>query len=375
VIEVAYVGTFGRHLPQSYSFNFVFPHTTGMVGNANTADPLQRAALGDNSSFLNAQLLPFPDWGKVKYNEYIGTSNYHSLQVTLNRQLGRNLQYFMTYTFSKALGTAAVNESDGDASTDPLNGHNTYGILPYDRTHIFNFSYNYNLPKIARGSLDNLVLRGVLNGWQMSGITTFQSGRPIRIRFGGAAESNAALFSYFGHTVVAGNNTGQASGIAPVLLRNPVTGNTNLNQAYLDVSALAVPAFGTNGPSQSPFYMRSPTTNNFDVTFFKNFNINETKKIQFRAGFFNIFNEAFADPDQGDFGNLQLNTLNAINPATGTCYYLPAGTPNGNGVVGANSVCDPTKGFIIDPNNAKTFGKVVSKHGHRRIELALKFYF
>jgi hypothetical protein len=375
VIEVAYVGTFGRHLPQSYSFNFVFPHTTGMVGNANTADPLQRAALGDNSSFLNAQLLPFPDWGKVKYNEYIGTSNYHSLQVTLNRQLGRNLQYFMTYTFSKALGTAAVNESDGDASTDPLNGHNTYGILPYDRTHIFNFSYNYNLPKIARGSLDNLVLRGVLNGWQMSGITTFQSGRPIRIRFGGAAESSAALFSYFGHTVVAGNNTGQASGIAPVLLRNPVTGNTNLNQAYLDVSALAVPAFGTNGPSQSPFYMRSPTTNNFDVTFFKNFNINETKKIQFRAGFFNIFNEAFADPDQGDFGNLQLNTLNAINPATGTCYYLPAGTPNGNGVVGANSVCDPTKGFIIDPNNAKTFGKVVSKHGHRRIELALKFYF
>jgi len=375
VLEVAYVGTFGRHLPQSYGFNFVFPHTTGMVGNANTADPLQRAALGNNASYLNAQLLPFPDWGTVKYNEYIGTSNYHSLQATLNRQLGKNLQFFMTYTFSKALGTAAVNESSGDESIDPLNGHNTYGILPYDRTHIFNLSYNYNVPNIARGSLDNWFLRGVLNGWQMSGITTVQSGKPIRIKFGGAAESTSALFSYFGHTVVAGGNTGQASGIAPVILRNPVTGNTNLNEAYLDISAIAVPAFGTNGPSQSPFYMRSPTTNNFDVTFFKNFNISETKKIQFRTGFFNVFNEAFPNPDAGDFGNLTINTLNAINPATGTCYYLPAGTPNGNGTIGANSVCDPTKGFIIDPNNAKTFGKVVSKHGHRRIELALKFYF
>ena len=380
VLEVAYVGTFGRHLPQSYGFNFVFPHTTGMVGNANTADPLQRAALGANSAFLNAQLLPFPDWGSVKYNEYIGTSNYHSMQVTLNRQLGKNLQYFMTYTFSKALGTAAVNESDGDASIDPLNGKNSYGILSYDRTHIFNISYNYNLPKIAQGSLDNWFLRGVLNGWQMSGITTFQSGRPIRIKFSGAAQSTSALFSYLGHTVVAGGNTGQASGIAPIILRNPVTGNTTVNSAYLDIAAIAVPAFGSNGPTQSPFYMRSPTTNNWDVTFFKNFNFSESKKFQFRAGFFNVFNEAFPNPDLGDFGNqtggnLTINTLNTINPATGTCFYLPAGTPNGQALVGANQVCDPTKGYIIDPVSAASFGRVVSKHGHRRVELAFKFYF
>jgi hypothetical protein len=51
------------------------------------------------------------------------------MQLTLNRQLGRSLQYFLTYTFSKALGTAAVNESDGDQSIDPLNGKNSYGIL------------------------------------------------------------------------------------------------------------------------------------------------------------------------------------------------------------------------------------------------------
>ena len=376
VLEVAYVGTYGRRLPQSFGFNFVFPQTRATLGNASLTDPLQRAALGANSGFLNAQLLPFPDWGTVKYNEYIGVSNYHSMQLTLNRQLGKNLQYFLTYTFSKALGTAAVNESDGDASVDPLNGHNSYGVLSYDRTHIFNLSYNYNLPKGARGKLDNKFMRGVLNGWQMSGITTIQSGRPIRIKFGGAAESTSALFAYLGHTVTAGGNTGQASGIAPIFSRNPVTGNTKVNQAYLDISAISVPAFGGNGGTQSPFYMRSPTTNNFDVTFFKNFNISETKKFQFRAGFFNVFNEAFPNPDSGDFGNLTINTLNRPDTATGNpCFYLPANTPNGQGTVGANTVCDPTKGYIIDPVSAASFGKVVSKHGHRRAELAFKFYF
>ena len=376
VLEVAYVGTFGRHLPQSYSFNFVFPHTSGMVGNANTADPLQRAALGQNTNFLNSQLLPFPDLGRVKYNEYIGVSNYHSMQLTLNRQLGKSLQYFLTYTFSKALGTAAVDESNGDQWVDPLNGRNSYGILTYDRTHIFNLSYNYNFPKIARGSLDNRFMRGVLNGWQMSGITTIQSGRPIRIKFGGATTSTSALFAYLGNTVVVGGQTGQASGIAPLLSRNPVTGNTDLNAAYFDISAISVPAFGSNGPAQSPFYMRSPTTKNFDVTFFKNFSITETTKFQFRAGFFDVFNQAFANPDAGDFGNLVINTLNTPDTANGKpCFYLPANTPNGQGTVGANNVCDPTKGFIIDPTSVTNFGRVVNKHGHRRVELAFKFYF
>ena len=375
VLEVAYVGTYGRHLPQSYSFNYVFPHTTGTLGNADLSNPQHRAALGQNINFLNAAFLPFPDWGAVKYNEYIGVSNYHSLQATLNRQLGKSFQYFVTYTFSKALGTAAVDESNGDQWVDPLNGHNSYGVLSYDRTHIFNMSYNYNLPKLARGSLNNWFLRGVLDGWQMSGITTYQSGRPIRLRFGGAATSASARFAYLGHTIVTGGATGEASGVAPILLRNPVTGNSKLGAAYLDITAIAVPAFGTNGPAQPPFYSRAPTTNNWDVTFFKNFNISESKKFQFRAGFFDVFNEAFANPSSGDMGNLQINTLNNINPATGTCFYLPADTPNGQGTVGANQVCDPTMGYRIDPASAATFGKVISKHGHRRVELAFKFYF
>jgi outer membrane receptor protein involved in Fe transport len=386
VLEVAYVGTFGRHLPERHGINFILRSlTSGTFGNANLADPVQRAAVGNNPAAL-AQLLPFPAYsgngGGIQLEEFDGTSNYHSMQLTLNRQLGKRLQYFLTYTFSKALGTTSVNESDGDQVVDPLDTRGrSYGILPYDRTHILNLSYNYNFPDFARGSFRNWFTKGLLNGWQMSGITTYQSGRPIHVKFTGAITGNSVLFSFFGNNAIAGGNSPTASGIAPIILRNPVTGNTNLNGTYIDPTAFAIPAFGTSGPFQPPFYIRSPSTNNFDVTLFKNFNISEGKKLQFRLGVFNLFNEAFANPDLGDIGSLNggslsLNTLNAINPATGTCFRIPVGTPTGTGTIAADStLCDPTKGYTIDPNSLNTFGRIVSKHGHRRVELALKFYF
>lgn len=406
VAEVAYVGSFGRHLPQRRGINFILtPMLSGRFGSdcpngpncADLSNPVHRAAVGANNAAL-AQLLPFPAYagngGGIQVQSFDGTSNYHSLQATLNRQLGRSLQYFLTYTFSKALGTTAVGESDGDQIVDPIDtrGRN-YGILPYDRTHIFNLSYNYNLPDLARGGFRNWFTRGLLDGWQMSGITTLQSGRPIRVRFTGAITGSSVLFANFGNNGVAGGNSPSASGIAPIVMRNASTGNTNLNERYLDISAFAVPAFGTSGPYQSPFYLRAPTTSNFDVTFFKNFNFTESRKLQFRLGLFNVFNQAFANPDLGDIAGLNgqslaINTLNPIDPSTierdangnvtnpGRCYRVPVGTPTGTGTIASDStLCDPTKGFIIDPESVNSFGQVVNKHGHRRIEFAFKFYF
>jgi len=412
VLEVAYVGTFGRHLPQRTGLNFILKPLSGqylapggqVAGTADLSNPQHRAAVAQNASAF-ANLLPFPvfspdNGGGIQLEEYIGTSNYHSMQVTLNRSLGKNLQYFLTYTFSKALGTTSTNESDGDAIIDPIDTRGrSYGILPFDRTHIFNLSYNYNFPKLARGSLENSVTRALFNGWQMSGITTFQSGHPIRVKFTGAINNATSVFGNFAYYAVVGTNALSSSGVAPLVSRNARTGSGDINTLFIDPSAFSIPAPGLSGPYQSPFYLRSPATNNFDVTFFKNFKITETKRLQFRAGFFNIFNEAFANPDTtpSDLGNysggsLTLNTLNAIDPryVTPTCFQLPIGTPNGtttlqsNGtplnLVGGGSeavtgVCDPTKGFTIDAGSAATFGRIINKHGHRRVELALKFYF
>jgi hypothetical protein len=317
-----------------------------------------------NNAAAFTQLLPYPDFSQVELQEFVGTSNYHSLQATLNRQFGKRLQYFLTYTYSKALGTVATAESGG-SEIDPVDARRSYGILPYDRTHIFNASYNYNLPDLARGGWKNGFTKALLNGWQMSGITTFESGRPIYLQLTGAITGNPAIFAYVTTTAFPTATNGRAGAITPVLLRHPQTGAQSVGQRFFDLGAVAVPGFGGSGAYQQPFYVRSPRRSNWDVTFFKNFNFTETKKLQFRVGLFNVFNQAFPNTDLGDI-DLVLET---------ECIrQVAAGVPNGTGLTD-QPMCDPTGGYRFTQRTVNNFGRIVSKHGHRRTELAFKFYF
>jgi hypothetical protein len=372
ILTVAYVGTEGRHLPQQRQIDFVplGALLSGKVGNADLSIPVQRAAL---DSTVERQFKPFPAYNSIGNYQFTGTSSYHSLQATLSRQAGKNFQYFATYTFSKALGTVATNESDGSAWADPIDTRGrSWGVLPFDRTHIFNLSYNYNLPNLARSGLDHKFMRGLLNGWQMSGITTFQSGTPIRLKFSGDIASTAQAIAWYGSDAFAGGGNSSASvgAIAPIYLKNPSISTKDLGGKILDISDIAIPTFGNSGPTQPPFYMRFPSRSNFDVSFFKNIKISESKSIQFRSGFFNIFNQAY--PTQYDVTNASNSdiylTLNTV------CNKTVSGVPNGAGGTKDN-VCDPTAGFHFDDNTIKNFGKITNKRGHRIVELALKFYF
>ena len=167
------------------------------------------------------------------------------MQATLSHQ-GKNFQYFATYTFGKALGTVATNETDGSAWADPIDTrHRSWGVLPFDRTHVFNMSYNYSFPKLARGSFNNAFTRGILNGWQMSGITTFQSGIPIRLKFtGDIATANQAV-AWYGSDAFNGTNAGASLGaVTPVYLGNPsLSSGTDLGNKLFDISKLAIPTF------------------------------------------------------------------------------------------------------------------------------------
>lgn len=368
ILSVAYVGTQGRHLPQQKSVNIIPLGTLnhGTVNGVDLSIPANRAGLA--SSLLN-QFRPFPAFNTVGFYQFTGTSSYHSLQATLSHQSGKNLQYFATYTFAKALGTVATNETDGSAWADPIDTRGrSWGILPFDRTHVFNLSYNYTLPKLARGSMENWFTRGVLNGWQMSGITTFQTGVPIRLRFSGDINGGGSGLAWFGTDAF--NIQGQSVGaVAPVYLRNPSSGGDKVGDKYFDLSAIGIPTFPNTGPAQPPFYLRAPSRSNFDVSFFKNFNFTESKKLQFRAGFFNIFNQAY--PSQiataGGFGASDIYlTLN-------TQCKVKVDVPNGLG--GTSNVCDPVQGYVYDQATLDNFGKVINKHGRRIVEFAFKFYF
>ena len=413
VLEVAYVSTLARHLGNRRNINYVplgallkggvtgdpgstvtFLDTTkcnpAVAGSCNPT--VTTGVKADLTNILVREALDgaainkfrtFPDLNTLRYQEYTGTSNYHSLQATLSRQLGKNLQFYGTYTFSKVLGTLAGDGED----VDPLDARGrTYGVLNYDRTHVFNLSYNYNIPELARGGLKNKFTGGLLNGWQLSGITTLSSGTPIRLRFNGDIVSSRTAIAYFGSDAfVSGNNASGA--VSPTFTGDPRKGGTKVGDILIDVNGIGVPAAGTSGPSVSPLYVRSPNKSNWDVSLFKNIKIKETKTLQFRAGFFNVFNQAFArNINTGDAGasdiNLTLQTVCNVKTITNFKYLDSKGVEqtynqtvaNGNGGT-AQDLCDISKGFSLTPDTKKNFGKITTKRGNRVVELALKFTF
>ncbi len=383
ILTVAYVGTQARHLPQQLNLNIIplgrllsgsipgaGPVTSGGVTYAppNLANPVDRAGL--DGSVLK-QFRPFRPYNSVGVYQFTGTSSYHSMQATLSHQSGKNLQYFATYTFGKALGTVATNETDGAAWADPIDTrHRSWGVLPFDRTHVFNLSYNYNFPKLARGSFENRFTRGLLNGWQMSGITTFQSGTPIRLRFSGDISSGGQAVAWYGSDAFNGTNAGASIGaITPIYLGNPKLSGSAVGQKVFDLSQLKIPTFPNTGPAQPPFYLRTPNRSNFDVSFFKNFEFSESRKLQFRAGFFNIFNQAY--PTQ--FATTGALGASDIYLTLNTVCNVRVNVNNGAG--GTSNPCDPTKGFDYTQETKDNFGKIVNKHGRRIVEFALKFYF
>jgi hypothetical protein len=379
ILTVAYVGTQARHLPQQRNLNIIplgrlltgtvyIPSGAGAGTTLDLSVPVNRAGL--DASLLK-QFRPFSPYRYVGAYQFTGTSSYHSMQVTLSHQSGKNLQYFATYTFGKALGTVATNESDGDAWADPIDTRGrSWGVLPFDRTHVFNLSYNYTFPKLARGSFENWFTRGLLNGWQMSGITTYQSGIPIRLKFTGDIVSSGQTIAWFGSDAWSTRAGASLGAITPIYLRNPqIDGGSSVGSKSFDLSALQIPTFPNTGPAQPPFYIRTPARTNFDVSFFKNFDFSESRRLQFRAGFFNIFNQAYPTliSTTGALGASDIYlTLNTV------CNVRV--TVNGGGQ-NPSTPCDPTKGFVYTQETKDNFGKIVSKHGRRIVELALKFYF
>ena len=118
-----------------------------------------------------------------------------------------------------------------------------------------------------------------------------------------------------------------------------------------------------NGDLLPPYDLRTPTRMNHDLTLFKNFPIHGEQKLQFRVGFFNIFNQAFANTNNGSDINLTLETqCNQHGDA-----------PDGSGHL--VSVCDPTGGFHYTQATTDNFGKINLKRGHRVVEFVLKYYF
>jgi hypothetical protein len=368
VVSAAYVGTRGRDLvsrtngnvmPYGVMMTGTFNGTNGYAGSPiNLSDPVNRYAVASDSANLST-FRHFNALNGITTYDFEGVANYDSLQATLSRQTGRRLQYFVAYTLSRNRGTLGGEYS----SIDPYDPSRTYGVLPSDRTHTLNVSWNAFLPDGSKGN--SAVAKAALNGWQLSGITSLASGIPIVPVFSGAAASAAVATTYFGTADVVGPSNTAGNALAPVYTCDPRTGNTGVGQSILNINCIAVPAFGQNGSNIPKYNIRTPTRTNTDLTIFKNFATVHDQKLQVRFGFFNLFNQSFANTNVSNDINLTLDT---------TCNVTVPNVPTGNGANTTNA-CDVTKGFSFTPQTLQNFGKINITRGHRVVEFVLKYYF
>ncbi|HZU08474.1 MAG TPA: carboxypeptidase regulatory-like domain-containing protein [Pseudacidobacterium sp.] len=239
---------------------------------------------------------PYLNYQDIFLQTHGSYAKYNSLQLSWQKQSGQ-LYFLANYTFSKVLGIwdGQTSNGNGNGSTvDPFNLQNNYGPLAYDHTHILNLSYVWNLPKPVH---NNFFFAGLINGWQLSGYTTLQSGAPIQPNTGGTLNAQYNLPS--GQTITLPNGL-QSTGInastwlgsnAPPLLPlvtcDPRKGLKS--GYYFNPNCFQVPPQGQQGTYRWP-YLRGPSYFGSDLGVFKNFHVRENQNIQFRVQAQNFLN-------------------------------------------------------------------------------------
>ena len=147
----------------------------------------------------------FASIGDVTTN---GTSNYNALQVTVNHNLSHGLQFLVSYTYSHALDLASGFENSGFGgsgsggfgelrSTNPFNPQLDYGDSNYDARHRLVISYLYNLPSIRHFKALEWMPNRITDGWNISGITTFQSGFPLDVVDSAFPSLTSSEYTYY----------------------------------------------------------------------------------------------------------------------------------------------------------------------------------
>jgi hypothetical protein len=335
VLEVSYVGNTSRHLGERRNINAVadgtrFTNCPVVTRYGGTCRPENRDPFSATGALNNDFLRPYQGYGDINTVMWSGTANYNSLQVQASRRYNRNFQYGLAYTWSRALDYANDDSSDVNLGR-PYKEFN-YGVADFDQTHIFTINYIWDVP-IFRHSRNGFV-RSVLGGWQISGTTSYASGKPITPT---ATYSGTAVNISPGQQCPAGTTAGavNAQGFVPcnvditdftggqinarpLVICDPMKGEFGSDSTgtpyALNRGCFAPPTrLGEIGnlPRNS---IRRPSTFNSDLAFFKNFRIGERRTLQLRWEIYNIFNHAnFTNIDNTMvFGLVQVRT----NPDT-----------------------------------------------------------
>ena len=278
IVDASYVGSAGRKLFVSEDLNPIVNPSTG------------------------ARL--FPNFGIRRYRSSGANSNYHSMQLRVDKRLSRGFQINTSYTWSHLLDQIsevfATDQTNSSlASVPPAQGPGLkmdYANSDYDRRHRVAINYIWEIPGPREGWLSQIA-----GGWRVAGITVIQSGAPFTLINGldrnGDGQTGPDRPD-IGNASKPHNTRGVidtlcASGLrSPELSATAGSGCVTRNDVFAvqvatnTGTSLIMPGLATIGRNTE----HAQRTMNFDMSFFKAFRISESVRLEARLDAFNVFN-------------------------------------------------------------------------------------
>ena len=342
----------------------------------------------DNCGFLgctlnlpNGQPMEFESEGgnidtRVPYIGYAGESEsftaagisaYNALQTHVEKKLSHGLAAGFSYTYSRSLDEQSALGLFYNGN-NPLNLRGGYGPSDFDRTHVFNIDYHYELPKFVSASSTE---GKFVDGWSVQGLVTVQSGQPFSV-----VDYSGAVGSIF-YSI----NDGITNPIVPLAPgctpQNAVTGaiGNNFNFPALkancfDVPLLAPGALNGGIPAGDTFetnfvtggernIFRQSWQKRADLSIVKQTQITERVGVKYSIDIFNLTNHPSFDVP---IDNVSQNLAFSSFPVQGS-QVLPTGC-NGN---------SPNEGFYFCPTGLGQTVHVIGSSRQVQMSLSLQF--
>jgi hypothetical protein len=337
------------------------------------------ACQGQSSSPIEVTntLRPYPGLGEIFSLQNVADSSYHGFQTTIRRTKGP-LTAGVAYSYSHSIDDSS--DRTDPTFVDSLDLRSNKASSNFDQRHLLNMSYVYRLPKLSdmfqrwiddavkgvpgsptdppqtastgmsQGS--SMFARLFADGWELSGITIYQSGTPFSV-------INNAGTSGIGVLDNAGVANGVGAGSYPDVVAHPQraaleTNISSFGPLLLNPNEFVAPRGLTFGDAGRNF-LNNPSRVNFDVSLLKHFPIREGTEFEFRLEAFNFFNHTQFRIYNPDLGNTGSNTISCYGGAN---YSAGAYFPGGTDCLTGNSFLHP-----------------VDAHRPRTLQLAVKYNF
>ncbi len=284
IVEVGYVGRRGLHQQREKDINQMLPGT------------IQPG--GPNPDFLR----PYKGFGVIRSTNNEGSSWYNALQIGATRRFTDGFSYGVAYTYSK---TSDDGSAQRDIIPNSYDARNLWGPSGYDHRHILILNWIYQLP-FLRG--DQTLKGKLLGGWQISGVTQFQTGTPFSVAtgddFAGVGTGGGSQFW------VVNGDPHLARGDRQFSFGGAADQAFYFRAKNQDGSAIFTqPRTGTFNNQSVRNILYGPGFQNWTAGLFKDFVVTESQRVQFRWELYNWPNHPnwsgpSSDPRSATFGKV-----------------------------------------------------------------------